>query len=79
MIINMLMPRETEGKCLILSWICVERFASMSEFRLDPLFSIGCLHISLWPNAEKFDPDRWIGTPEPSMYKYMVFNAGGFL
>ena len=32
---------------------------------------------SIWPNALKFDPDRWLTSdPAPSAYKYPVFNAG---
>ena len=32
---------------------------------------------SLWPNAETFDPDRWLtNEPEPSAFKFIAFNAG---
>jgi cytochrome P450 len=33
---------------------------------------------SLWPNAHKFHPDRWLAPDfvKPSHFKYTAFNAG---
>ena len=31
----------------------------------------------MWPNASKFDPERWLtGETAPSQYTFPVFNAG---
>jgi cytochrome P450 len=30
----------------------------------------------LWPEPNKFKPERWLGTQKPGTYEYLPFNAG---
>jgi len=33
--------------------------------------------VDIWgADAGEFKPERWLGTPTPSQYKYLTFNAG---